>query len=224
MQFEEILNNEMSVVVGIVTAILGISYPLLLQVIERIDTKYNSQAIISLLCRSWQYRFFVGLLILDVMLLFVSVIILEFEELDRVGNILRYVSLGFSLLLVLCFFSLCKKILVFYSADKLAAYFEKRNHRKFSIIRWLVKKHHRVFVLARTWLVKRLLFDLPKTELGAWTDFMKYLISNDSGDLIVDSYQFLYSRIYLYRYCYDKKDPIVYNEHINNANFRLQTL
>lgn len=48
MQFEEILNNEMSVVVGIVTAILGISYPLLLQVIERIDTKYNSRAIISL--------------------------------------------------------------------------------------------------------------------------------------------------------------------------------
>ena len=58
---------------------------------------------------------------------------------------------------------------------------------------------------------------ISKTELGAWTDFMKYLISNDSGDLIVDSYQFLYSRIYLYRYCYDEKDPIVYNEHINKA-------
>ena len=110
MQFEEILNNEMSVVVGIVTAILGISYPLLLQVIERIDTKYKSRAIISLLCRSWQYRFFVGLLCLNVLFLFTLVIILEFEELDRRGNILRYVSLGFSLLLVLCFFSLCKKM------------------------------------------------------------------------------------------------------------------
>ena len=101
-QFEEILNNEMSVVVGIVTAILGISYPLLLQVIERIDTKYNSRAIISLLCKSWQYRFFVGLLCLDVMLLFISVIILEFDELEMLGNIIRYVSLGSSLLLVAC--------------------------------------------------------------------------------------------------------------------------
>lgn len=216
-QFEEILNNEMSVVVGIVTAILGISYPLLLQVIERIDTKYNSRAIISLLCRSWRYWLFVRLLCLNVMLLFMSVILLEFAELVLVRNILRYVSLGLSLLLVICFFSLCKKVMVFYSADKLAEYFGKRDRYKFTIIRWLVKKHHRLFVLARNWLVKKLLFDLPKTELGAWTDFMKYLISNDSGVLIVDSYQYLYSRIYLYRYCYDKKEPIVYNEHINKA-------
>ena len=216
-QFEEVINNEISVVVGIVTAILGISYPLLLQVIERIDTKYNSRAIISLLCRSYQYRSFEWLLCLEVMVLFISVILLEFAEMEMVGNILRYVSLGLSLLLVVCFFSLCKKIMVFYRADKLAAYFEKRDLSKFSIIRWLANKHHKLYGLLRNWLAKKLLLDISKTELGAWTDFMKYLISNDSGDLIVESYQYLYSRIHLYRYCYDKKEPIVYNEYINKA-------
>ena len=128
MEFEEVINDEISVVVGIVTAILGISYPLLLQVIERIDTKYNSRAIISLLCRSYQYRLFVGILCLDVMLLFISVILQEFAELELIGNTLRYVSMGGSLLLVVCFFSLCKKIMMFYRADKLAAYFEKSDH------------------------------------------------------------------------------------------------
>ena len=216
-QYEEILNNEMSVVVGIVTAILGISYPLLLQVIERIDTKYNSRAIISLLCKSYQYRWFVWLLLLEVLVLFVLVILLEFAELLNVGNILRYVSLGLSLLLVVYFFSLCKKIMVFYRADKLAVYFEKRDHSKFSLIRYLVKKHQKTYRFVINWQAKKLLLDIPKVELDAWTDFMKYLISKDSGDLIVDSYQYLYSRIYLYRSCYDKKEPIVYNENINKA-------
>ena len=216
-QLEEILNNEMSVVVGIVTAILGISYPLLLQVIERIDTKYNSRAIISLLCKSYQFRWFVWLLRLEVLVLFVLVILLEFAELEIVGNLLRFVSLGLSLLLVVCFFSLCKKIMVFYRADKLASYFERRDHSEFLFIRYLIKKHHKPYISVRNWLAKKFLFDIPKVELDAWTDFMKFLISKDSGDLIVDSYQYLYSRIHLYRYCYDKKEPIVYNEYINKA-------
>lgn len=217
MKFEEIINNEISVVVGIVTAILGISYPLLLQVIERIDTKYNSRAIISLLCRSYQYRLFVSLLCLDIMILFISVILQEFDELKLIVNVFRYFSMGGSLLLVVFFFSLCKKIMMFYRSDKLAAYFEKRDHYKFSIIRLLNNKHYRPCRLARNWLARNLLLDIPKTELAAWTDFMKYLILTDSGDLIVNSYQYLYSRIRLYRSCYEKKEPIVYNEYINKA-------
>lgn len=51
--------DNISICVSFIAAILGIAYPILLEVVSRLDEKYSSQAIIELFRREWENRPFI---------------------------------------------------------------------------------------------------------------------------------------------------------------------
>lgn len=111
----------MEVYCAIVTSILGISFPLLLQAIERIDTKYNSKSIVSLFCSSLWFNGFVAVLAMNI----VTLIFLGFrykygEELSCIADFVdKYIELPLLSLLIVAFFILCYNVTIYYQTEKL---------------------------------------------------------------------------------------------------------
>ena len=58
-QFLENMHIEQDATLAIIAAILGVAFPIMVQAIGQIDTKYGSTRLVQRIKRSWQFRFFV---------------------------------------------------------------------------------------------------------------------------------------------------------------------
>ena len=113
--------------ITLTVSLIGIAYPILLQVISRLDEKYDSENIISLFDKEWEGRSFKIALIVTLLLIVVWSLelkpILSIEPLDFIivnsANILVAIS---AICLGTIFFFYVRKILIYYTPTKFVPY------------------------------------------------------------------------------------------------------
>ena len=120
--------------ISFVVAILGVSLPILLQVVARLDDKYNSTLILKLFNKEKVRNTFVFFLIISLICILVWSLKLPPQiDINRfnfiIENSASLLVLISSIALIISFFFLVNKILVYYSPEQFIQYLI-RQHRK----------------------------------------------------------------------------------------------
>ena len=118
----------------IIIGLLGVAYPVLLQVVARLDEKYESEQIVELFNLEWEGNFFQYSLYSAL----ISVVIWSLKlpplfQLNRPFDILiensADILIGLNtILLVIFFFLYVRKVLIYYTQTKLISYLIKKHH------------------------------------------------------------------------------------------------
>ncbi len=112
-----------SICVPFIVAILGVAYPILLQVISKIDEKYYSLKITNSFEKELILKVFNGILIFS--LIAIIIYILDIPPPKNVVflyNSAEKIVLLFTIVLIISFILLTNKILVYYSSQKITSY------------------------------------------------------------------------------------------------------
>jgi hypothetical protein len=119
----------------IVIGLLGVSYPILLQVIARLDEKYSSEKIVELFDQEWESNAFPYSLYST--LAFIVLWSLKLPPLIKIDGMNYFIENSASIfvalntiLLVIFFFFLVKKIIIYYSITKLIPYLIQKHEEK----------------------------------------------------------------------------------------------
>jgi hypothetical protein len=113
--------------INTVIALLGVAYPLLLQVIARLDEKYSSDKIVELFDQEWESKAFPYTLYSS--LLFIVIWSIHLPPLIKIDGFDFFIENSASLLvalnailLVIFFFFFVRKILIYYTLTKFIPY------------------------------------------------------------------------------------------------------
>ena len=129
--------NNIPLYIPFVASILGIAYPILLQVVARLEEKYSTISIVEIFNAELEKKSFIVLLIFSL----ISILIWTFEFpplittnnivfqwlIDNSASLLVIIS---SIALVMSFFFLTRKIIVYYTTPKLLDYLFERHRQK----------------------------------------------------------------------------------------------
>ena len=125
----------------IIVGLLGVGYPVLLQVVARLDEKYSSDKIVELFDREWENKAFGLSLITSLIFLFLWT--LKLPPLIKIDGLDYFIENSASLLLainaillVVFFFFFVNKILIYYTPAKLILYLIKRHENSYDIFRF----------------------------------------------------------------------------------------
>lgn len=126
--------NNISICVSFIAAMLGIAYPILLQVISRLDEKYSSQIIVDIFNKEWENKVFT--FSLKISLAFLLVWMLNLQPLIKIyglnyliGNSAEFLLIISSIALIVSFFYFVKKVLIYYTPTKFLPYLIKRHDK-----------------------------------------------------------------------------------------------
>lgn len=127
--------DNISICVSFIAAILGIAYPILLEVISRLDEKYSSQIIVDLFSKEIENKFFTLSLRFSLVSLLVWVLkfppLIKIENLNYlIGNSSEYILIISTILLIISFFYFVKKVLIYYTPTKYLPYLINRHDKK----------------------------------------------------------------------------------------------
>lgn len=113
--------------INTVIALLGVAYPLLLQVIARLDEKYSSDKIVELFDQEWESKAFPYSLYSS--LIFIVIWWLKLPPLIKLDGFDFFIENSASILvavnailLVIFFFFYVRKILIYYTLTKFIPY------------------------------------------------------------------------------------------------------
>lgn len=125
----------------VIIGLLGVAYPVLLQVVARLDEKYSSDKIVELFDQEWEIKAFRYSLISS--LFFIVIWSLKLPALVHVDNLDFFIENSASLilainsiLLVIFFFFFVSKILIYYTPTKFIPYLITRNEKSESDFRY----------------------------------------------------------------------------------------
>lgn len=218
MELTDFINNNIDLIVNVVAAMLGISFPFLLQAINNIDEKYKSQSIISWFCGRTSYILFKQLLFVSVGILFLLIVLPLYKTTnnycDTIQTLENIVVVG----LVVILFFLAHDIMTYYRADELVQMFSFKGERTYKLA---TSKFISRVPLLQNYLLRRYNRNSKGIMVDAWSEFMTYLINNDNGKLARDAYQFLSIRILRLR-LHSQRD-VSYNESIDKAVVKLNS-
>jgi hypothetical protein len=119
--------------VAFVVAILGIAYPILLEVMSRLDDKYSSSIVVELFKKEREsYLFKISLSVTLLLILFwifrqhplLAIINID----DNNDSYVIWLLLISTILLIIVFFSFIKKILIYYSINDFITYLIKKHN------------------------------------------------------------------------------------------------
>lgn len=126
--------DNISICVSFIAAILGIAYPILLEVISRLDEKYSSQIIVDLFSKEKENKFFT--LSLRISLVSLLVWVLKFPPLIKIGGFdyligksSEYILILSTIILIVSFFYFVKKVLIYYTPTKYLPYLIIRHNK-----------------------------------------------------------------------------------------------
>ncbi|WP_194778151.1 hypothetical protein [Pararhodonellum marinum] len=113
--------------INTVIALLGVAYPLLLQVISRLDEKYSSDKIVELFDQEWESKAFPYTLYSSLIFIFLwSLKLPPFIRIDSLNffieNSASLLVAANAILLVIFFFFFVRKILIYYTLTKFIPY------------------------------------------------------------------------------------------------------
>lgn len=122
----------------IIIGLLGVAYPILLQVVARLDEKYSSERIVELFNQEWESKAFPYSLYSS--LFFIVIWSLNLQPLIHTNCSLDYLIENSAvlliaintILLVVFFFLYVKKILIYYSQTTLIPYLIKKHNESHS--------------------------------------------------------------------------------------------
>lgn len=124
-----------------IIALLGLAYPILLQVIARLDEKYESQNIAELFKTEWEWTAFRYTLVASLISVFIWSLKLEpLIQIERLNFIIEnsatlLVSFN-TILLVVSFFFFVSKVLKYYTPYSLIPYLIKRHEKSKSEVKY----------------------------------------------------------------------------------------
>lgn len=173
----DINNNITQVVIPFIASILGIALPILIQVIERIDSKYQSTRLVNRIKREWQYKMFIYTLIGSIVLAFYHHFLAPPPLYENwvVENSSAILLLIFTIVLITSLFMFINIVLIYYDParlqNRILQNFTKQrdNHNKASL------------------------------DLKDWTDLTFSVLQADDKELGLSVYQTLYDYIIEYR-------------------------
>ncbi|WP_433896682.1 hypothetical protein [Sphingobacterium mizutaii] len=118
----------------IIIGLLGVAYPILLQVVARLDEKYSSDKIVELFDQEWENKAFRYSLISSLFFLVSWSLklpaIIQIDGLDfLIENSASLLLAINSILLVIFFFFFVNKILIYYAPSKFIPYLIERNEK-----------------------------------------------------------------------------------------------
>lgn len=119
--------NEINIYIRITITILGLAFPILLQVIARLDEKYQSLEVVDIFNKEKSKKWFIIFLITS--LISIGIWSFKFESIIRIDGLNYFIENSANLLvftssvgLVICFFFLVFKILTYYTPVKFVEY------------------------------------------------------------------------------------------------------
>jgi len=124
--------SEIGIYITVTITLLGVAYPILLQVIARLDEKYSSEKIVGLFDKEIEGRLFRWLLISSLILIVIWTLKLEpmiqIDGLNFIINNSANILVGLSTIsLVVSFFFYTRKILIYYTPTKFTQYLRKKH-------------------------------------------------------------------------------------------------
>lgn len=132
MQPFEFSNNAISLLLSVFSVIVGMTYPLLLQAIQRIDEQYRSSRITKMLKEEKVFRLFQWLVTISIAFAFISIFILQLLD-DCPTLTIVWVTIHTLLtwLLLVTTILLVYTIMTYYNPDELLARINNlRSHRR----------------------------------------------------------------------------------------------
>lgn len=132
MQHFEFSNNAISLLLSVFSVIVGMTYPLLLQAIQRIDEQYRSSRITKMLKEEKVFRLFQWLVTISIAFAFISIFILQLLD-DCPTLTIVWVTIHTLLtwLLLVTTILLVYTILTYYNPDELLDRINNlRSHRR----------------------------------------------------------------------------------------------
>lgn len=120
MQHFEFSNNAISLLLSVFSVIVGMTYPLLLQAIQRIDEQYRSSRITKMLKEEKVFRLFQWLVTISIAFAFISIFILQLLD-DCPTLTIVWVTIHTLLtwLLLVTTILLVYTIMTYYNSDEL---------------------------------------------------------------------------------------------------------
>lgn len=132
MQPFEFSNNAISLLLSVFSVIVGMTYPLLLQAIQRIDEQYRSSRITKMLKEEKVFRIFQWLVTISIAFAFISIFILQLLD-DYPTLTIVWVTIHTLLtwLLLVTTILLVYTIMTYYNPDELLDRINNlRSHRR----------------------------------------------------------------------------------------------
>ena len=132
MQPFEFSNNAISLLLSVFSVIVGMTYPLLLQAIQRIDEQYRSSRITKMLKEEQVFRLFQWLVTISIAFAFISIFILQLLD-DCPTLTIVWVTIHTLLtwLLLVTTILLVYTIMTYYNPDELLDRINNlRSHRR----------------------------------------------------------------------------------------------
>lgn len=132
MQHFEFSNNAISLLLSVFSVIVGMTYPLLLQAIQRIDEQYRSSRITKMLKEEKVFRLFQWLVTISIAFAFISIFILQLLD-DCLTLTIVWVTIHTLLtwLLLVTTILLVYTIMTYYNPDELLDRINNlRSHRR----------------------------------------------------------------------------------------------
>lgn len=124
-----------------IIALLGLAYPILLQVIARLDEKYESENISTLFKTEWEWKAFRYTLIVSLISVFIWSLkleqIIEVDELSFIIKNSATILVAFNaILLVISFFFFVRKVIKYYTPYSLIPYLISSHNKSKSEIKY----------------------------------------------------------------------------------------
>lgn len=126
--------DNISICITFIAGILGIAYPVLLQVVSRLDEKYNSLIVLDLFNKEYEKKSFTISLILSLVFIFLWMLKLKpFFNPGNFGQIVNnsaeYLLIVSSLSTIIFFFCFVRKILIYYTPNRFLNFLIKGNDK-----------------------------------------------------------------------------------------------
>lgn len=132
MQPFEFSNNAISLLLSVFSVIVGMTYPLLLQAIQRIDEQYRSSRITKMLKEEKVFRLFQWLVTISIAFAFISIFILQLlDDCPTLTIVWVIIHTLLTWLLLVTTILLVYTIMTYYNPDELLDHINNlRSHRR----------------------------------------------------------------------------------------------
>ena len=219
-QFFQNVHIEQDATLAIIAAILGVAFPVMVQAIGQIDTKYGSTRLVQRIKRSWQFRFFVislGIAIsVRIYYCFAPPRVVDWGKLNPlVDNSAILMVVSAVIVLIVSLFIFVFSILAYYNPTKwlrkIAGNIPPKQQKK---KKWGTKK------LQSTANPYENKGTQEERQFKDWTDLALSVIASKNDDTVQDAIEAVYYTLYEYVHAYTRNQAykkIVFPTYFYNA-------